>query len=411
MSSVSTGVYDNLPTDEELNIHIKPEDPQEVFEELESAGTGNFGVVIKARVRHTGDIVAIKQILLADKEELVTIVKEVIILEKCDHPNIVRYYGTYKSFGKLWLVMEYCEGGSVDVLYKILHRPLPEQVIAYICREVLLGLQYMHREHRLHRDIKGSNILLTRDGQVKLADFGVSTELGHSWSRRNTFIGTLLWMAPETILESDYDSRADIWSLGITVIEIAENGPPNLGVSIARLVFLIPKSDPPTLQHKERWSPQMSNFIKRLLTKDKKIRPTATQMLEDPFVAPENIAPREEMKLLIDEALERKENMSSSRVRRGEFSDASTATFVEKSSTSSRGSFEGRGEGQAKEVLAGVDGDAVSAAPDTEPSFFTDGTIPLLPLLSAVDIKFDELSMSEARQKPMPVEQVVHDAG
>lgn len=428
--------------DEFSEIDIKPEDPEELFEELEMAGAGNYGVVIKARNRVTGDIVAIKQILLTDKAEIMAVQKEIVILQSCDHPNIVRYYGTYKSLGRLWLVMEYCEGSSVDLVYKMLHKPLPERLIAYVCRQVLQGLAYLHEHHRIHRDIKGGNVLLTRDGQVKLADFGVSTELMHSMSRRNTFVGTVLWMAPEAILEVDYDDKADIWSLGITVIEMAENGPPRLGLHVARAVFMIPREEPPTLQHKDQWSPQMSFFIKRLLTKNKDGRPSAATMLNDPFVQPENIGTADEMKVVVEELLQRREALGPDRIRRGEFSsDTSTATFVERSS--SDGSRNGRGEDEADRsgvslgadgrggdgVLAGkgggrVRGDNRAASPDATKKGggggggggggvcaakaankaasrardrFRDGTLLPLRLISTEDRSFDELCYVEQR--------------
>ncbi|CAD2212670.1 protein kinase [Angomonas deanei] len=287
--------------------------------------------------------------------------------------------------------MEYCEGGSVDLVHKFLKKPLPEKLIAYVCREVLLGLQYLHKHRLIHRDIKGSNVLLTRDGQVKLADFGVSTQLENTWSRRNTFIGTVLWMAPEAIVEDEYSYKADIWSLGITVIEMAENGPPYPNATIPRLLTLIPKSDPPTLQHKEQWSPQMSLFIKRLLTKEKNARPSATEMLDDPFVATDGVGTREELQSVVEEVLEVRENMSSARVRRGEYSsDATTATFVE------RGTAGGKNLSSSNSNASPF---TAETHQEMEPGFFSDGTVPQLPLLTCSDLSFDELVAGEERGK------------
>ncbi|KAG5508732.1 hypothetical protein JKF63_05230 [Porcisia hertigi] len=311
-------------------IDVREEDPKDLFEIMENIGIGNFGVVLKARNRVTDDIVAIKQVPLSDtdKEDLDTIVKEVEILRECDHPNIVRFYGTYQSLGVLWIVMEYCEGGSVDTAYDLLRRPLSEPLIAYVCRQILLGLRYLHERHVIHRDVKGSNVLLTKDGQVKLADFGVSTELKHTLSRRNSFIGTALWMAPEALTEKDYDSRADIWSLGIVTIELAEGQPPHLGMHIARAVFFIPLNDPPTLHDKERWSPQMNMFIRRLLSKDKDMRPSAATMLMDPFVSPGTIATQEDMAAVVEQLLARRRSMDEKQDGDDKGSNASAITIV-----------------------------------------------------------------------------------
>lgn len=379
--------------DGEDAIEILPDDPEELFEEVESIGSGNYGAVIKARNRVTDQVVAVKQILMTDSEEMDAIHKEILIMQKSSHVNIVQYYGTYRSLGKLWIAMEYCEGGSVDLVYKILRRPLAERLIAYVCRQVLLGLQYLHANRRIHRDIKGSNILLTRDGGVKLADFGVSTELKHSMSRRNTFIGTVLWMAPEAIQESEYNDKADLWGLGITVIEMAENGPPRNGMHLARALFQIPRDDPPTLKHKDQWSPQMSAFVKRLLTKDKNMRPSATTMLADPFVAPESVGTAEELRETVAELIDKRSAMDSGRLRRGDFSsDTSTATFVERHSRVGSGSDEG--------ITDATPAGGREASPrgpvggSSQPAHFADHALLPLPLLSTQDLGFDEVALT-----------------
>ncbi|KPA77802.1 putative protein kinase [Leptomonas pyrrhocoris] len=388
-------------------IHVREEDPTEKFEILESVGVGNFGVVLKARDCVTGDIVAIKQVPLGDtdKEELDSIIKEVEILQMCDHPNVVRFFGTYQSLGVLWIVMEYCEGGSVDNVYDLLRRPLSEALIAYVCRETLLGLRYLHEHLIIHRDVKGSNILLSRDGQVKLADFGVSAALMHTLSRRNTFIGTALWMAPEVIVEKEYDYRADIWSLGITTIELAEGQPPHFGMHMARAVFAIPHNDPPTLHAKERWSPQMNAFIRRLLTKEKESRPSATTMLMDPFLNPSTIASRADMAAVVEQLLTKRKSMDEAEGN----TNPSTLTIVTRSS-----SAVGEDEDGAEEVpsMPADEGGsswmddhggapASSASPATRHSSGgaaaagsgaqLGGLLVLLPLLHLEDMSFDAL--------------------
>ncbi|CCW71720.1 unnamed protein product [Phytomonas sp. Hart1] len=403
-------------------IEILPDNPEELFEELENAGTGNFGVVIKARNRQTNEIVAIKQVLMTDKSEVDNIQREIIILKRCVHANIVRYYGTYQSLGKLWIVMEYCEGGSVDLVYKLLRHPLPEKLIAYVCREVLLALEYLHANRRLHRDVKGSNILLTQDGHIKLVDFGVSVELLHSMEWRNTFIGTVLWMAPEAILEMDYGDRADLWSLGITLIEMAENGPPHAGMHVARAVFQIPREDPPVLKKKDQWSPQMNFFLKRLLVKDKNARPGASTMLQDPFVQPENIGTAEQMKAIIDEILEKKKSTNLNNLRSANFSSSSSnATFVHVRDDHSDSDEESNPNNISHNISkqhggCGIvggeshsprhpDAAALSELDEKYASATMEGLLPL-PLLSAEDLSFDELALAELNSTKPPAEEV-----
>ncbi|KAG8343438.1 Protein kinase domain [Trypanosoma vivax] len=393
------------------DLFISDTEPEELYEELGPIGLGNYGSVIKARNRQTQEITAIKQVLLVDKDERDFVQREISILKRCRHPNIVSYYGAHKSLSKLWIVMEYCEGGSIDMVYNVLRHPLPEPLIAYVCREVLLGLQYLHENRKIHRDIKGSNILLTRDGGVKLADFGVSTELSHSLSRRNTFVGTLLWMAPEAILELDYDEKADLWSLGITLIEMAEGSPPYLDSHPARALFMIPKVDPPTLQDKERWSPQMAQFLKRLLTKDHNQRPTASAMLNDPFVLPENIGTREQLKAVINEILEKRTKMNPQQTQEDTHS---SITVRERSPTKDENDSVCSSDG-AEVMNARPSGKVAASTPaahimplDMTGSqlFFEDGTLLPLSTLSTQDIDFDELSLASEQvgpfEKPVP---------
>jgi hypothetical protein len=181
--------------------------------------------------------------------------------------------------------MEYCGGGSVSDICNILESGLREDQIALVCREALKGLHYLHSVHKIHRDIKGGNILLTDAGDVKLADFGVSAQLFSTFSKRNTFVGTPYWMAPEVIQENTYDGKADIWSLGVTAIEMAEIVPPNSDVHPMRVLFMIPRDPPPRLQDKKAWSLLFHQFLKDCLVKDPNKRPTAEKLLQHKFVA------------------------------------------------------------------------------------------------------------------------------
>ncbi len=217
-----------------------------------------------------------------DDEALREVQREVDILQSCDHANVVKYYGTYRDDKHLWIAMEYCDGNSLADIMEILERPLTEEEIAAVMRDALLGLAYIHGVYKIHRDIKAGNILLKR-GQVKLADFGVSAQLTSTMNRRNTFVGTPFWMSPEVIKEERYDGRADVWSIGITAIELAEGAPPRSNVHPMRVLFLIPKDVPPQLQQ-SHWTPAFQDFIAKCLVKNQKHRSTAAQLLQHPFI-------------------------------------------------------------------------------------------------------------------------------
>ncbi|KAL6065407.1 serine/threonine-protein kinase dst2 isoform X3 [Balamuthia mandrillaris] len=268
----------------EKAIEISNEDPEKLFELHERLGRGSYGMVYRGRAYKTGETVAIKIIALDDEAALDDVRKEISILSTCNHENIVSYYGSYFEEDNLWIVMEYCGGGSVSDICQNLESGLSNDQIALICREALKGLDYLHKLHKIHRDIKGGNILLTDSGDVKLADFGVSATLFNTFSKRNTFVGTPYWMAPEVIREDKYDGKADCWSLGITAIEMAEILPPYHNIHPMRVLFNIPRNDPPTLQDKEKWSPEFHSFLAACLQRDPAKRPDAAGLLEHPFV-------------------------------------------------------------------------------------------------------------------------------
>jgi len=229
--------------------------------------------------------VAVKIIPLTDNDEVDSIQKEIAILRDCNHPNIVRYFGSYRTSDALWISMEYCAGGSVSDVMHALGRPLEEDMIAYVCSEVLKGLAYLHSNGRVHRDIKCGNILLTEQGEVKLADFGVAAQLTHTLSKRNTFIGTPHWMAPEVIQSSSYDGKVDVWALGITAIEMAEQYPPRWRVNPNRVIFMVVRDPAPHLAEPKEWTLSFQDFISQCLTKDPKSRPTTRLLQQHKFVS------------------------------------------------------------------------------------------------------------------------------
>ncbi|CAG9467105.1 unnamed protein product [Pedinophyceae sp. YPF-701] len=259
----------------------------EQFQLITLLGRGSYGSVYKAKNTDTGDFVAIKVIptSLADSGAAATVRKEIEILKDCNHPNVVRYHGSFQALDSLCIVMEYCGGGSVSDIMHANGKNLTEEQIRYIIYESFKGIAYLHSIGRIHRDIKCGNILLTEDGRVKLADFGVSAELSSTMTKRNTFIGTPHWMAPEVIQESRYDGKVDVWGLGICVIEMAEREPPRWDVHPMKVIFLISKDEPPSFKDRDKWGRTMHNFVQQCLTKDPRKRPTASSMLQHRFLA------------------------------------------------------------------------------------------------------------------------------
>ncbi|CDK27235.1 unnamed protein product [Kuraishia capsulata CBS 1993] len=260
-----------------MSVRVFAEDQFDLSFEL---GKGAFGVVYKARDLVEDRDVAIKQVDLESSEEIREIQQEIAILASSNHENITRYYGSFLKGYKLWIVMEFLGGGSCADL--LAAGPFDETVISLLCHDLLLALVYLHESGKIHRDIKAANVLLSEQGEVKIGDFGVATQLSGNLSRRNTFVGTPYWMPPEVILHKDYNYKADIWSLGITAMEFAYGRPPLSEFHPFDVLFKIADQPPPSPG--SDFSSDFRAFVALCLQKDPKERPNAKTLLKHPFI-------------------------------------------------------------------------------------------------------------------------------
>lgn len=259
---------------------ISNDDPTGRYRDLRKVGEGASGTVYLGVDTRNGSQVAVK---VAPASDLVNLKNEIALQKISKHPNIVGYVETYLHREQLWIVLEYIHGGPLtEVLGPTI--PFPEAAVAYVCKQILMGLAYLHRQHRLHRDIKSDNILVDFNGTVKIADFGFAAGLTEEQDKRKSVVGTPYWMAPELIRGQEYDAKVDIWSMGITAIEMADGEPPYLNEPPLRALLLITTQGTPQLKDNEKWSQKFKHFLKCALHTDPTKRASADQLLLHPFL-------------------------------------------------------------------------------------------------------------------------------
>ena len=259
------------------------EDPEKLFTILQKVGQGNYGSVYKVQNNKTGEILAAK-ICKIESNNTESFYKEINMLKQCDSPYILKYYSSYIKNNTIWIVLEFCDGGSLLDIMRITNIFYNEKEIASIIKMVLKGLQFLHAQRKIHRDIKAGNILLNDEGVAKLGDFGVSAQLTNSISKKVSKIGTPYWMSPEVISQNSYDSKCDIWSLGITCIELAEGEPPYSEVRTFLVMKKILNNPPKGLTNPNLWSSDFNDFVEKCLIFNPAERPTATQLLNHSFI-------------------------------------------------------------------------------------------------------------------------------
>jgi serine/threonine protein kinase len=287
------------------HLTILHQNPLDFYSVSKTLGQGASGSVILAERLADGKgslgvQFALKQVRTKSPNDTENLLNEIALMQMSQHPNVLQYFETYNYDRFYWLVIELMRCNLTAV---VMARPgrIPESLIAYICREALRGLEFLHLQHRIHRDIKSDNFLLSLDGSVKIGDFGFAAQLTTERDRRNTVVGTPSWMAPELISGDKYDCKVDIWSLGIVALELAEGSPPYISLNPMKAIFYIATKPPPTLADRAKWSPQFASFVESCLIKLPSGRPSSSELLATPFIQAVDDSAKEELSAFMQE--------------------------------------------------------------------------------------------------------------
>ncbi|KAA6402401.1 MAG: putative Serine/threonine-protein kinase 3 [Streblomastix strix] len=322
-----------------------PGNPEDLFEMQDKLGAGAYGEVFKAIHKESGMPCAVKRMTFQDKEEIADVVSEIIVLKTCTHQRCVKLIGAWQQTPTcIWIAMELCEFGSVLSTYEVTKHGVNEAQLSYILRCTLEGLIYLHSTKKIHRDIKSGNILVCGDGDIRIGDFGVSAQLQRTIDKRQTFIGSPYWMAPEILKGDPYNTKADIWSLGITAIEMLDGKPPYFNVTPFRVIFLIPNNPSPQPAKPEDWGPELLDFIQKCLVKEPDERQAAKDLIEHPFIKKYETIQQDIMTPLLTEVRETKQIKKAKDTQKladlnaGSSSNASNAGATVSSSSSSSAS-------------------------------------------------------------------------
>jgi len=273
----------DLQLNELVEVYINPSDIYEIKDDI---GEGGTGCVFMGNNKETQQKVAIKKINVS-QYNIDSLAAEVYLMKTSEHENIVKYIDSYWDETRLWIVMEYMDGGNLATILQYHNEfPLTEIQIRYVTYSILNGLAYLHLNHRIHRDLKSDNILLSKNGSIKIGDFGFAAQLTQVQPKRNTKSGTTYWMAPEVLGGQEYDTSVDIWALGILIMEMAEGDPPYIDLPELKALLLICNKGVPTLKDPINWTDDMKDFHKLCTAMKPSSRPNAVELLEHPWILP-----------------------------------------------------------------------------------------------------------------------------
>ncbi|MFH4974866.1 hypothetical protein AB6A40_001575 [Gnathostoma spinigerum] len=265
-----------------LQTIVNQNDPSSDLNRSSQIGEGSTGVVMIAYQNSTGNRVAVKRMNIKKQQRRELLFNEILVMRNTDHPNIVKMYGSYLVADELWLIMEYMAGGSLtDIITQI---RIDEIMIATVCKQCLLALEYLHSKGVVHRDIKSDSLLLSESGVVKLSDFGFCGRLSAEVPRRRSLVGTPYWMAPEVISRLPYGTEVDIWSFGIMLIEMVQGEPPYFDMQPVEAMKFLRDLPPPAINDSAKISEDMHSFLCRALVRDCSKRATASELLGHDFL-------------------------------------------------------------------------------------------------------------------------------